>query len=145
MTIPTSLTRIIEDFQLCEGREKVDLVVKYSEQMPELPERLANRRETFEQVEECMTPVFVTAELQGNGLLFFFDVPAESPTVRGFSAMLAEGLNGSTPEQVLAVPHDFYQQMGLDKVLSNQRLNGISAILAHMKRLAAGNLSSKAS
>jgi sulfur transfer protein SufE len=26
--------------------------------------------------------------------------------------------------------------MGLERVLTNQRLNGISAILAHMKRLA---------
>jgi cysteine desulfuration protein SufE len=45
-------------------------------------------------------------------------------------------LNGATPEQVLGVPADFYQAMGLDQVLTQQRLNGISAILAYMKRLA---------
>jgi cysteine desulfuration protein SufE len=67
---------------------------------------------------------------------FYFDVPQESPTVRGFAAVMAEGLDGATPEQVLAVPNDFFFAMGLDRVLTMQRLNGMSAILAYMKRLA---------
>jgi sulfur transfer protein SufE len=35
------------------------------------------------------------------------------------------------------VPTEFYLQMGLQRVLSGQRLNGIGAILEHMKRVAA--------
>ena len=54
----------------------------------------------------------------------------------GVIEALGEGLEGATPEEVLKVPNDFYQEMGLDKVLTSQRLNGMSAILAHMKRLA---------
>ena len=65
-----------------------------------------------------------------------FDIPPESPTVRGYASILADGLEGVPPEQVLAVPIDFYREMGLQGVLTTQRLNGISAILAHMKRLA---------
>ncbi len=140
MTVPPRLGHIIEDFQICEGREKVDLLVQYSEQMPVLPERYRNQHDSLQQVEECMTPVFVTAELKNGGMHFFFDVPAESPTVRGFSALLADGLEGCSPEEVLQVPNDFYRQMGLDQVLSMQRLNGIRAILAHMKRLAADRM-----
>jgi cysteine desulfuration protein SufE len=67
---------------------------------------------------------------------FTFDVPRESPTVRGLAAIMAEGLSGSSPEQVLRVPAAFYEPMGLDQVLTTQRLNGFTAILAHMKRLA---------
>ena len=69
-------------------------------------------------------------------MTFYFDVPEESPTVRGYAALMADGLRGATPQQVLSLPGDFYQHMGLDQVLSHQRLNGIVAILAHMKRLA---------
>jgi len=137
-TIPPRLAAIIEDFQYCQGREKIELLVQYSEQMPALPPHLRDAHDSFQQVEECMTPVFVKAELQDAGMIFYFDVPAESPTVRGFAAIMAQGLNGSTPEQVLGVPNDFYTEMGLQEVLTPQRLNGIRAILAYMKRLAAG-------
>jgi cysteine desulfuration protein SufE len=49
---------------------------------------------------------------------------------------MAEGLNGTTPQQVLSIPNDFFFAMGLERVLTMQRLNGMGAILAHMKRLA---------
>jgi cysteine desulfuration protein SufE len=134
--MPVRLKEIIEDFQLSEGREKLELLLEFAEQMPELPERLRQNRDQMEFVPECMTPVYVRAEIQAGRMAFYFDVPDESPTVRGYAALMAEGLRGSTPEQVLSIPGDFYQQMGLDQVLSHQRLNGIIAILAHMKRLA---------
>jgi cysteine desulfuration protein SufE len=134
--MPGRLKEIIEDFQLSEGREKLELLLQYAEQMPELPEWLRQSRNQMEFVPECMTPVYVHAETQDRRMTFYFDVPEESPTVRGYAALMADGLRGSTPEQVLSIPGDFYQQMGLDQVLSHQRLNGIVAILAHMKRLA---------
>jgi cysteine desulfuration protein SufE len=139
--IPPKLMEIIDDFQWAEGREKLELLIQYAERMPPLPERLAAHHDEMEPVPECMTPVFVKAVTQEGKMTFFFDVPAESPTIRGYAAMLAEGLQGATPDQVLSVPEDFYQQMGLDRVLSHQRLNGILAILAHMKRLALQALS----
>ena len=71
---------------------------------------------------------------------FYFDVPPESPTVRGYAALLAEGLDGLSPQEILAVPSDFYLEMGLAEVLTHQRMNGISAILAHMKRLAVAEI-----
>jgi cysteine desulfuration protein SufE len=90
----------------------------------------------MEPVPECMTPVFVQARQQDGRMHFYFDVPEESPTVRGFAALMAEGLDGTTPQEILAVPGDFFHSMGLDQVLTHQRLNGLGAILAHMKRLA---------
>ena len=134
--LPAKLRSIVEDFQLSEGREKLELLLQYAEQMPALPEWLQQDRSQMEFVPECMTPVYVHAEHVAGRMTFFFDVPEESPTVRGYAALIGEGLNGATPEQVLSVPGDFYQQMGLDRVLSHQRLNGITAILAHIKRLA---------
>ena len=135
-TTPPRLKEIIEDFQWSEGREKLELLLEFSERMPPLPDWLREHHDSMEQIHECMTPVFVNAQTRDGKMIFYFDVPPESPTIRGFAAILAEGLQGVTPEQVLAVPGDFYQEMGLDTVLSSQRLNGITAILAYMKRLA---------
>ena len=140
--IPTRLQEIVEDFEFCEGREKLELLLEYSERMPPLPEWLNHEHDTMDQVQECMTPVYVQAKTEDGKMTFFFDVPAESPTVRGYAAIMAEGLQGTTPEEVLSVPAGFYLQMGLQNVLTQQRLNGISAILAHMKRLALKSMQS---
>jgi cysteine desulfuration protein SufE len=135
--IPARLQEILDDFAFSDGREKIELLVDYSQRMPSLPEHLAHDHQGFDEVPECMTPVFVKAEMEAGGLNFYFDVPPESPTVRGFAAILAEGLAGATPEQVLTLPNDFYSQMGLDELLTMQRMKGFSAILAHLKRIAA--------
>ncbi len=134
--IPPRLQEIIEDFQLSEGREKLNLLLDYSENLRPLPAWLKEDHNQMDQVEECMSPVYVYGEVQDGKMKFYVDAPPQSPTVRGYAALLAEGLDGATPEQVLQVPGDFYIQMGLHQVLSQQRLNGIAAILAHMKQLA---------
>jgi cysteine desulfuration protein SufE len=133
--IPEKLRRIISDFGSSEGREKLELLLQYAEEMPSLPEWLRDRS-TMDQVEECMTPVFIDATRHDGKLTFHFDVPRSSPTVRGFATILKMGLDGSTSEEILAVPGDFFERMGLEDVLTYQRLRGISAMLAHMKQLA---------
>ena len=139
--LPSRLIEIIDDFQISEGREKLELLLQFAEQKPDLPERFKNHNK-MEFVPECMTPVYVQAETRDSRMNFYFDVPAESPTVRGYAAIMEEGVRESTPQQVLSIPGDFYRQMGLDQVLTPQRLNGMAAILAHMKRLAVEALKS---
>lgn len=137
--IPTRLQEIVAEFGEAEGQDKLELLLEYSEKMPPLPDWL-DKDTNMEQVHECMTPVFVHAERENGGMVYYFDVPPESPTVRGYAAILGEGLYGATPEQIVNLPGDFFQDMGLHKVLSHQRLRGISAILAYLKRLAREHL-----
>ena len=139
MTIPSRLQEIVEEFQLAEGQEKLELLLEYSEKMPPLPDWL-DKDTNMEQIHECMTPVFVHAEIEDGGMCYFFDVPEESPTVRGYAAILGEGLLGEAPEAVLEIPASFYLEMGLQRVLTMQLLHGIGAILAHIKRLATQQL-----
>ncbi|MER2600010.1 MAG: SufE family protein [Caldilineales bacterium] len=132
--LPPRLKAIVDEFASAEGREKLDLLLDFAQSLPPLPERWAGHAE-MDQVHECMSPVFVAAEQHDSLMEFFFDVPPEAPTVRGYAALMAEGLNGSTAEEILGVPADFFQAMGLQQVISLQRMKGIGAILAHMKRL----------
>jgi len=138
--LPAPLAEIVEDFSISTGREKIDILLHYSEAMPPLPERLQADHEQMDFVHECMTPVYVQAEMENGGLHFYFDVPPESPTVRGLAAILAKGAEGASPEEVLNIPANFYQAMGLHELITHQRLNGFTAILAHMKRLATEHL-----
>ena len=137
--IPPRLQEIIDEFSWFEGQEKLQLLLEYSEKMPSLPDWL-DKETNMDQVHECMTPVFVHAEKDDEGMHFYFDVPPESPTVRGYATILGEGLDGATPEQVIGLPGNFYMAMGFHKVLTTQRLNGIGAILAYLKRLATKEL-----
>ncbi len=133
--LPRRLEEIVADFELCEGREKVELLLEYARKFPPFPERL-NQAGWREDVPECMTPVQMASETRDGRLYFYFDVPEEAPTVRGYAALIMAGLNGSTPDEVLSIPADFYLRMGLEQVLSAQRLNGMAAILARVRRRA---------
>ncbi len=136
-TVPPRLQAIIDEMNHLNGREKLESLLDYADELPPLPEGIASRHDDMLQIHECITPVFVHAELKQGRMQFYFDAPPEGPTMRGYAALLQKGLNGETPEAVLAVPNDIYYQMGLHRVLSPQRLNGVAAVLAYMKRLAA--------
>lgn len=138
--LPERLQEIVEEFALCVGQEKLEHLLYFSESLPPLPDWLAAKQDQMEQVHECMTPLSVYARQENGRLTYFFDAPADAPTVRGFAAFMAEGINGSEPETVLRIPDDFYLETGLNQVLTMQRMNGLAGILARMKRLAAERL-----
>lgn len=128
---PSKLAEIVEIFQSSPKMLKTDLLLEYAEKMPPLPE---GELVAMERVAECTTPFSVKVENQAGRVQLFFDAPKEAPTVRAFAGILAEGLNGATPEEVLAVPETFYLPMGLTEVVSPLRIRGLSAVLARIKR-----------
>jgi cysteine desulfuration protein SufE len=107
-SIPACLRDIIEDFQICEGREKLELLLEFSEKLPALPTWLEGQQDHMDKAEECMTSIFVHAELSNGGMSFYFDIPPEFPTVRGFAAFLSNDLEGASPEEILQIPGSFY-------------------------------------
>lgn len=78
-------------------------------------------------------PVFLVTEVEGGQVDLFFDVPPEAPTVRGYAGILTEGLAGASPEDVLSIPDDFYNEMGLNELITPMRLRGMGAILHRLK------------
>jgi cysteine desulfuration protein SufE len=142
--LPVKLQEIVDDFASMTREEKIETLIGYSESLPPLPDWLNEERQKMEPVPECMTPVFLFAEKQPDGsLVFHFDIPPQSPTVRGLAAILANGLNGSKPEEILSVPADFYLPMKLEEAISQQRLRGFNGVLAHMKKAAVNALEGK--
>jgi len=85
-------------------------------------------------VHECQSPVFLHTEVKDNIVEFFFDIPHEAPTVRGYASILAQGLNGETTEAMLATPDDIYMVLGLHQAITPQRLRGLHALVQYMKR-----------
>jgi cysteine desulfuration protein SufE len=128
------LARIVEEFRDAPESLRLDLLLDYADGLPPLPERLAADREGLEQVHECQTPFFVAVEPRDGHVDLHFDSPPEAPTTRGYAGVLAAGLSGATPEEILATPTDFFVGMGLARLISPLRLRGMGAILATVKR-----------
>ena len=92
-------------------------------------------RDLLEQVPECQTPLFLAAEVSGEGTVhLFFDAPPEAPTTRGFAGILHAGLDGLAAEEILDTPGEFSSQLGLHDLVSPLRLRGMVAMLARIKR-----------
>ncbi len=142
--LPLKLQEIVDDFASMTREEKLETLIAYAESLPPLPERLKEERDKMDTVPECMTPVFLHGERGSNGgMLFYFDIPPQSPTVRGLAAILANGLDGTQPEEILSVPADFFLPMNLQEAISQQRINGFIGVLGHMKQAAVKVLENK--
>jgi cysteine desulfuration protein SufE len=132
--LPASLRAVVDEFRSSTPRERLELLLEYAQDLPDLPDAIAAQRDEMEQVHECQTPVFLYTEVNDGTVHFHLDIPEESPTVRGYAAVIAEGLNGRTPQEVLDTPEDVYMLLGLHEAITPQRLRGLHALLVYMKR-----------
>ncbi len=136
--LPEGFAEIAEDFLALGGRDRLQLLLEFSQGLPELPERYAEHPELLEPVPECQSPIFLATEVEGRGreatAHLFFSAPPEAPTTRGFAAILAEALDGRSVGEVLDTPDTVTGELGLAEVVSPLRLNGMSGMLARIKR-----------
>jgi cysteine desulfuration protein SufE len=137
-TLPAALEEIAEDFHAMSAADRLQLLLEFSDGLPELPERYAGHVELMEQVPECQSPLFLAVEVDGAsgaGIVhLFFDAPPAAPTTRGFAGILHAGLDGLPAADVLSVPDDAPYQFGLGEAVSPLRLRGMVSMLARIKR-----------
>lgn len=136
-TMPSELAEIVDDFQAVSEPERLELLLEFSDSLPELPERLADHPELLEQVVECQTPLFLTIEVaddEAQTVKLYFSAPAEAPTTRGFASVLHEGLDGQPAAEILAVPDDMPDALGLTRAITPLRMRGMTAMLGRIKR-----------
>ena len=136
--LPAALAEIVDDFHALSVPDRLQLLLEFSRELPELPARYADHPELLEPVPECQSPIFLATEVQGVGpdavVRLFFSAPPEAPTTRGFAAILAEGLDGLTAAEVEAVPMDLPNRLALAEAVSLLRLNGMGGMLYRIKR-----------
>ena len=138
--LPAALADIVDDFQALTEAERLQLLLEFSQGLPELPERLRDHPELLEQVVECQTPLFLTVETeQADGdaperVRLYFKAPQEAPTTRGFAGVLHEGLDGLSAAEILAVPDDMPELLGLTRAITPLRMRGMTAMLGRIKR-----------
>ena len=127
-----ALAEVVEDFAAVGAKDRLQLLLEMGQELPALPERFTAAHARMEQVPECQSPLFLAVEVD-EAVHLFFDAPREAPTTRGFAGILHAGLDGASPEQVLAVPDDFYVRLGLAELVSPLRIRGMAAMLSRVK------------
>jgi cysteine desulfuration protein SufE len=135
--LPARLAELVEEFSEVGPKDRLQLLLELSEELPALPQRYASAVETMEQVHECQSPLFLAVEVEPEGdrpVHLFFSAPPEAPTTRGFASIMHAGLDGEPAAEVLAVPDDFYTALGLAQAVSPLRLRGMAAMLARIKK-----------
>jgi cysteine desulfuration protein SufE len=138
MTMPATLAEVVSDFQEVQGQDKLRLLLEFADELPPLPADL--EQAAMEPVPECQSPLFLQVDATDREhVRLYFSAPAEAPTTRGFAAILAAGLDEQPAEDILAVPDDFYTDLGLAALISPLRLRGMSAMLARIKRRVRGD------
>ena len=131
--MPSPLAEVVSDFQEVEGQDKLRLLLEFADELPPLPADL--EQAAMEPVPECQSPLYLHVDAADRDKVrLYFSAPAEAPTTRGFAAILAAGLDKQPAQDILAVPDDFYSDLGLAALISPLRLRGMSAMLARIKR-----------
>lgn len=137
--LPQPLAEIRDDFLALTQNDRLQLLLEFSDELPALPPRLQGHEDELERVEECQSPVFITVTVGEDGdapdvVRMHATAPREAPTTRGFASILAQGLSGSTVEQVLAVPADYPLTLGLNEAVSPLRIRGMVGMLGRVQR-----------
>lgn len=125
---------LAEDFNAIPLKDRLQLLLEFSDNLPDLPARYADHPDLLERVEECQSPVFLFVEIHDGVVSIFITAPQESPTTRGFASILHELLDGQAVEDVLNFDDDFPGTLGLLEAVSALRLRGMAGMLRRIKR-----------
>jgi len=128
------LEELKQEFDELDVRDRLEMLLDFSDDLPDLPDRYRSRREAGEnRVHECQTPVYMWVEVIDGRVEIYADVPRDSPTVRGFISLLIDALFGATPADVLTVKPTLLGDLGLVEALGMVRMRGLHAILDRIK------------
>ncbi len=131
-TLPPALEKIVQRFaRVTDPKRKYEQLIYYAKKVEAMPDADKIDRN---KVMGCVSQVFITAELRDGKVQFAGDSDAQ--LVKGLVGLLLEGMNGLTPQDVVALAPDFIKDTGLDVSLTPSRANGFYNIFKLMQQKA---------
>lgn len=129
---------IAETFDfLDDWEDRYRHVIELGKEMPALPEAV---KVPATRVEGCASQVWLLPRIEGTGpqARFSFDGESDAMIVRGLIAILHALYSGLSVTEVLAVDAKAeLGRLGLNEHLSQQRSNGLAAMVERIRKLAA--------
>jgi cysteine desulfuration protein SufE len=132
MSFPPNLDKIVERFKRhSDPKKRYEQLLWYAKKLEAMPEEA---KIPENKVQGCVSQVFITANLKDGKVWYQGDSDAQ--LVKGLVALLIQGLNGLSPEEIMQVSPDFIEETGLKVSLTPSRANGFYNILQLMKKKA---------
>lgn len=132
--VPDTLATIRDEFLELPEAERLQLLLEFSDELPEVPAEIAAHPEMCERVAECQSPVYIHVAVEDDVVAMHATAPPEAPTTRGFASILVQGISGLTADEVLGIPDDYPQSIGLTRAVSPLRIAGMTGMLLRAKR-----------
>lgn len=124
---------IAQEFtSLSSWEERYEHLIALGKALPPYPEQF--RIDTFK-VKGCQAQVWLHPSFDGTHMHFAAD--SDATIVKGLLALLMRVYNDRTPAEVLAIEPEFIEEIGLKEHLSQNRTNGLFAMLKQVKLYAA--------
>lgn len=134
MSLPEVLSQTQDDFLDLGDQDKIQLLIEFADELPDLPAHYRDHPELLEKVEECQSPVYIFVDVEDRTVKVYATAPEQAPTTRGFASILVQGLTGLSVDEALSIPDDFPSTLGLNTLISPLRVRGMTGMLARMKR-----------
>ena len=130
--LPPKLEKIVQRFQRhTDPKKRYEQLLWYAKKLEPMPEagKVAENK-----VHGCVSQVYINAALKDGKV--WYEGDSDAQLVKGLVALLIEGLNGLTPQEILQVTPNFIEQTGLQFSLTPSRANGFYNIFQMMQKKA---------
>ena len=132
--LPANLEKIVSRFKRkADPKQKYQQLLWYANKLEPMEEADKNPNN---KVHGCVSQVFITADYVDGKVMYHGDSDAQ--LVKGLVGLLINGLNGLSPEEIVAVQPSFIEETGLNVSLTPSRANGFLNILKMMQKKAQG-------
>ena len=132
--IGEAASAIEEDFALFDDvRDKIEHIIELGKDLPPLPEELkieANR------VRGCQSQVWLVAELDPETRRIGLRADSDAVIVKGLISLLLQLYDQRSPEAIIANPPEVFERVGLGKMLTPGRANGLYSMVERTRQLA---------
>lgn len=132
-TIADAARDLEEEFALFDDwRDKVEYIIDLGKGLTALPEPLKTEGN---KVRGCQSQVWLVAEPQADGRIHL-RADSDAILVKGLVSLLLRLYDGRTPEEILANPPTVLEAVGLARLLTPGRSNGLYAMVARIQAVA---------
>lgn len=130
---------LVEEFSLFDDWvDKYQYIIDLGRRLPEFPD---SQRTEDNRIKGCQSQVWFTTRKRGERLEFH--AISDAAIVSGLIALLLRVYSGRKPADIVATPPEFVEALQLEQHLSPTRSNGLSSMLAAIRRFAADALATQ--
>lgn len=136
MTLEEAKQAIVGDFAMFdEWLDKYEYIISLGKNLEAFPEE---KKTEDRLINGCQSRVWLDCEVRDH--LLYFSADSDAIITKGIISLLISIYSGRTAEEIAGDDFGFVNEIGLSENLSPTRANGLSSMIATIKRTAIENV-----